>query len=413
MEKDMQIVPYDPKVDEKAVMRIFKEVGWVDGKDAEKGAKIYFNGQRVLITKIAGQAECFAGTMPGQIKYLEENLPFTAVTGVVTSRIARKQGLAGKLTAQAVANGAINGELVAGLGIFEQGFYNRLGFGSGPYENWFSFDPSLLKINRSLRPPQRLTADDYQQIQQAMINRRRGHGNINITEIASIEAELHWIKDGFGLGYFDGPNGELTHFFWCEGSGELGPYKIPIYAFRENEQYLELMALLKSLGDQVRMVEMREPAGIQFQDLIKQPFKLRQMTARSKYENRSRATSYYQIRINDLPACMEKTHLPFGDLSFNLKLSDPIVDFLDPNTEWQGTSGDYIVNLGPDSGAEKGNDSALPTLTASVGAFTRLWMGVRPATGLATTDDLAGPAKLLHELDQLLRLPIPKPEWDF
>ncbi len=60
-----------------------------------------------------------------------------------------------------------------------------------------------------------------------------------------------------------------------------------------------------------------------------------------------------------------------------------------------------------------GADPALPTLAASVGAFTRMWLGVRPATGLAATDDLFGPQELLERLDRVLRLPDPKPDWDF
>ena len=205
----MEIVTYQPEQDEKAVIRIFKEVGWVENKEQEKGARIYFNGQRALIAKINGEAECFAGTMPGVIKYLNKDLSFTAVTGVVTGRIARKRGLAGKLTARVIARDAIEGALVAGLGIFEQGYYNRLGFGSGVYENWINFDPANLVIDRPARTPRRLTADNYREIQQALENRRRGHGSISITQINSIQAELHWIKDGFGLGYFDGENGEL------------------------------------------------------------------------------------------------------------------------------------------------------------------------------------------------------------
>jgi len=60
-----------------------------------------------------------------------------------------------------------------------------------------------------------------------------------------------------------------------------------------------------------------------------------------------------------------------------------------------------------------GRDPGLSTLTASVNAFTRLWLGVRPARGLAVTDELSGPPALLEELDWLLRLPDPKPDWDY
>ncbi|UCH77896.1 MAG: hypothetical protein JSU81_09245, partial [Candidatus Coatesbacteria bacterium] len=71
------------------------------------------------------------------------------------------------------------------------------------------------------------------------------------------------------------------------------------------------------------------------------------------------------------------------------------------------------VTLGPSSGAEPGHDASRPTLTASVNAFTRMWLGIRPASGLAITDGLAGPPGLLAELDEVLRLPDPTPDWDF
>ena len=54
-----------------------------------------------------------------------------------------------------------------------------------------------------------------------------------------------------------------------------------------------------------------------------------------------------------------------------------------------------------------GSASNLQTLKASVGAFTRLWRGGRPAAGLATTDDLQAPPELLEKLDSHLRLPTP------
>ncbi len=408
-----EIVTYQPEQDEKAVMRIFKEVGWIDTKAQERGARIYFNGQRALVAKINGEAECFAGTMPGVIKYLNKDLSFTAVTGVVTSRIARKQGLAGKLSARVIARDAAQGALVVGLGIFEQGYYNRLGFGSGVYENWINIDPANLVVDRQVRTPRRLTANNYREIQQALEKRRRGHGSVSITLVNSVQAQLLWIKDGFGLGYFDGEKGELTHFIWCVAKGGIGPYEIPIYAFRNGDQFLDLIALIKSLGDQVRMTRIRETAGLQMQDLIYQPFKLRQLSEKGKFENINRATSYYQMRICDLAGCLDKTHLSYGELKFNLKLSDPISDYLDDSIPWQGVAGDYIVTLGKVSSAHLGTNPGLPTLIASVGAFTRLWMGVRPASGLAITDNLSAPQELIMELDVLLRLPEPKPEWDF
>ena len=123
--------------------------------------------------------------------------------------------------------------------------------------------------------------------------------------------------------------------------------------------------------------------------------------------------AYWQMRICDLPGCLEQTRLRCDDVRFNLRLADPIERFLDKNAAWHGIGSDYIVTLGRASSAEPGTDTALPRLTASVGAFTRTWLGVRPATGLAVTDELSGPRELLEELDWALRLPEPKPDWDF
>ena len=92
----------------------------------------------------------------------------------------------------------------------------------------------------------------------------------------------------------------------------------------------------------------------------------------------------------------------------------PVIgDLLDESVSWRGVAGDYVVELGPQSSAVLGTDDRLPTLDATVGAFTRLWLGVRPATGLAATDDLNGPVALLDQLESVLRLPAPRSDWDF
>jgi hypothetical protein len=42
-----------------------------------------------------------------------------------------------------------------------------------------------------------------------------------------------------------------------------------------------------------------------------------------------------------------------------------------------------------------------------------LWLGVLPATSLAVSDSLKGPASLLADLDRLIQLPRPSFDWDF
>ena len=404
---------YDPEKDQKSAHRIFREVGWIEDGKEEKALDIFLSGSRALVADIHGEAECLVNSMPGEIRYLEQDLAFSAITGVTTSRIARKQGLAKRLTAQLIAADAAEGAQVSGLGIFEQGFYDLLGFGGGSYEHWISFDPAQLTVDVRPRVPRRLTKDDWALIHAALLARRRGHGACNILPTPFIQGELSWQPDGFGLGYCDGPDGALTHFFWATAKGEHGPYTVRMMAYQSWEQFLELMGLLKNLGDQVHQVWMREPGDIVVQDLLDQPFRFRRLTEKSKYEQANHATAYWQLRVCDLPGCLAQTHLPGDTIRFNLVLSDPIEGYLGEDATWRGVTGEYAVTLGPESRAERGTDARLPTLSASVGAFTRMWLGVRPASGLAVTDHLVGSPDLLAALDQVLRLPPPRLDWDF
>ncbi len=404
---------YDPENDKKAAHRIFREVGWVENDEQEKALDIFLTGGRTLVADINGEAECLAASAPGDIRYLEQDISLSAITSVVTSRIARKQGLAKRLTARLIAENAADGAMMSGLGIFEQGFYNLLGFGGGSYEHWISFDPAQLTVELSHRVPQRLAKDDWEIMHAALLRRQRGHGAVNILPVQYTQGELNWMPEGFGLGFFDGPDQSLTHFFWATAKGEHGPYSVHAMAYQTWDQFLELMGLLRSLGDQVHQVRMREPSAIVVQDLLDQPFRFRRLTEESKYQQTNRATAYWQLRICDLPGCLARTHLLGNTLRFNLELSDPIEQYLDAETAWRGTAGEYIVALGPESSAEPGVDVTLPTLSASVGAFTRMWLGVRPASGLAVTDDLVASPDLLAALDRTLRLPQPRLDWDF
>jgi predicted acetyltransferase len=404
---------YDPSRDREAVRRIWQEVGWLpQGK--EEPMFWWLDAGPALVAELNGEAECLVQTAPGTLRYLDEELPFICISGVGTSLIARKQGFPKRLIAAALAEAVPRGSVLAGLGIFDQGFYDQLGFGTGGYEHWVAFDPSQLKVSARPRLPRRLGPDDWQLIHRGRLARSRGHGACNLTAPCFTRADMTRQENSFGLGYCDRPDGELTHYFWCHPENvERGPYEVQWLAFQDRKQFLELMALIKSFGDQVHLVQMREPQGIQLQDLLDRPFKHHEVRERSRFESRNEAFAYWQMRICDLPACLAKTHLRGPDLRFNLSLTDPIERFLPEQSAWRGVAGQYLITLGAASTAERGSDSALPTLTATIGAFTRLWLGVRPATGLATTDHLSGPESLLADLDHALRLPPPAPDWDF
>jgi len=412
----MTIRDYNAKKDLKAVRRIWKECGWID-KEEEDGLflEILFNhGADALVAEMDGEAECAVLGADGSMNYQDETLSLGGVMAVTTSRVARKQGFAAELTARLVARQAEAGCDVSALGMFDQGFYDKVGFGTGNYEQWIRFDPSSLAIDNSFRPPKRLTPSDYAAVHTAMCARSRLHGGVSFTDPEILKAELNWIEEPFGLGYFDGPNGELTHFiFGSSKGGAHGPYEILWRAWQTPEQLLELLALIKSIGDQVYSISMLELGDVQLQDLLRQPLRYRQTRREGKYASESRSLAYWQMRITDLESCLAKTQLSTEDLRFNLRLTDPVEQYLPSGQNWKGLGGDYVVTLGENSSAGVGRDKDLPTLEASVGAFSRLWFGIRPASSLAITDDLRADGALLESLDRTLRLPRCHLGWDF
>jgi predicted acetyltransferase len=406
---------YDPDKDFPAVRRIWKEVGWI--KDEETDGT-YLDGffraaNDALVATIDGDAECAVHSTHGEILYLDEPLSLGGVTAVTTSRISRKLGFARELTAQLLARQADAGMEISALGMFEQGFYNKLGFGTGAYENRIRFDPATLTVDDDFRPPRRLRQRDYEQVHTALCNRTRGHGGVTLSMPEMLRLEMGLTPEPFGLGYFDGPGGTLSHFIWGVANGEHGPYVIKFSAWQSSEQLLELLALIKSLGDQVNQVSMLENNQIQLQDLLKQPIRHRRSTRGGEFVNESRSVAFWQIRMLDIEACLAKTHLNTPTLRFNLELTDPVTDFLVSGSNWRGLSGDYVIQLGAQSSAETGTDKSLPTLRAGVGAFSRLWFGIRPASSLSITDNLQGDAALIEDLDATLRLPKPHPGWEF
>jgi len=403
---------YDPEKDKKAVNRIWLETGWIK-KDDPKPMDILIEGSRTIVADINDNPECLVVSALGDIDYLGEKLSFSGIGGVTTSLIARKQKLAGHLTATRIALDVLDGAIVCGLGMFEQGYYDKLGFGTGSYENIIHFSPSTLNIDVIPRVPDRITPEDWQEVHNSRLKRLRKHGSLNFHLPAPTRAEMHWIKTGFGYGYRNS-KGELTHHIWMSGQGkEHGPFRLSWLNYQNYNQFLELLALLKSFGDQVHLVTLIEPSGIQFQDFLNKPFHYRSISEKSNFQNAMRSTAWWQMRICNLEECMKFTHLVGEEVSFNLILDDPIERFLDDDSEWGGISGRYIVTLGENSGAEKGYNDNLPTMKASVGAFTRMWLGVLPATGLVVSDQLSGDNELLKRLDKLIRLPYPKIDWEF
>jgi len=320
---------YDPERDKEALHRLWIGIGWLE-KGKEEGMDLFIGCGRTLVAEVNGEAEALVSSMPGTMRYLDEELWLSALTAVTISRMLRKRGVAKRLTSQLIAKDAVEGAMLAGLGMFEQGFYNQLGFGTGGYEHWIALDPAHLRVPSPERLPRRIAKGDWAIAHAARLARMQGHGSCNLIPVEFTRASMLDAKNGFGFGFCDGPDGELTHYFWCSTKEpESGPYNVQWMAYQTWEQFLELMGLLRSFGDQVRLVWMREPPGIQLQDLLDQPFKRRQVSEKAKFETVIRATAYWQMRICDLMGCLARTHLRGGEVRFNLALHDGIERFLD------------------------------------------------------------------------------------
>lgn len=178
--------------------------------------------------------------------------------------------------------------------------------------------------------------------------------------------------------------------------------------YRNGRELLELLGIIRSLGDQVDLMTMEEPPHIQFQDLMKTPMRSMRMLAGRESGVGIRAFSYTQARILDLPGVLERTALPQGEVVFNLSIHDPISGFISERYGWQGCAGDYTVVLGPHCSARPGHAKGIERMDAGIGAFTRLWLGVGKPSVLALTDELEASQSLLKNLDSVLCLPEPR-----
>ena len=410
------------KQDLKAIKRIWREVGWVTEDAPEKAMDIIFAVDDTVVGCINGNPECSVLAQSGTMRLDATDLPLCVIAAVTTSRIGRGSGFAQNLTAWQLARGAKKGAAVAALGMFDQGFYNKVGFGTGAYTNEFAIDPSSIDVSVKPRTPSRLSEADSDAMLKAMVNRPRKHGAVVINNAHSARAECLMSENSFGLGYFSGKT--LTHFIWLSGEGEHGPYTLEKMGYSNGEQLLELLALLKSLADQIYSIKLREPPEIQLQSMLKRPFREQAIAEKGKYYAEQNTYAWYQLRILDLPACVSAVSFAGSPVRFNLSLTDPVTEVLNTAKQvtakikepWAGVGGHYAVEFGDKSSARlmpAGKlDKSLTTLSCSINTFSRLLWGVAPATSLAISDGLQAPQTLLSALDPVFKTN-PNPVWDF
>lgn len=407
--------------DREAALQIWREVGWIEGgTPTEEAVTRFIQAGRAVVAEIGGRAEALATTMPGDIRIGESLLPFSALTSVTAGRVARKSGAAGAATARVLAEDAEAGAAIAGLSMFEQGYYDRLGFGTGSYEHYISFDPAALQVPYGERLPVRLEPGKeagscgalHADMHAALCARMRPFCGVNLHPVEFTALAAEEGQNCFGLGFYE--KGELTHFFWGSARGDYGPYRITFMAYRSWEQLIDLLGVLRRLGDQVRLVKMIEPPGFQMQSVLRKPFTSHITTRRGEYEVSAMAEAFWQLRILDLPRCLTALSFPCAEpLSFVLELDDPISTYLQEHAGWRGIDGEYTVTLGLESSARPGADTALPRLRCSMGTLSRLLFGVAPATCLAAAEPLEAPPELLQRLEEVIKVPRPHFNWYF
>ena len=211
MQVDIRDLEID--TDMPALQRVWREIGWSDSKQTDRAMRDFYAEGETGVALINGEVECAVLTQSGTMRLDQTDLPLCVVAAVTTSRIARGLSLAQKLTARQLVEGQQAGASVATLGMFDQGFYNKVGFGTGAYVNEFAFDPGFLDVSLKARTPVRLGVEQADEMLAAMVSRPPVHGSVVLNLPLTFKAELSMDDDAFGLGYYEGSR--LTHLSGC------------------------------------------------------------------------------------------------------------------------------------------------------------------------------------------------------
>lgn len=402
--------------DQQRIVKLWQEIGWIEqGEERQELAcKNFLKAGPAWVGTINKIPETFVGTTMGSIHHMKAELSFCAVSAVMSGLRSRRQGMGLRVTARALQAAYEKGSEVAGLSIFDQGYYDKLGFATGAPVSLIRFDPSSLNIpilHEKDALPVVLTADKWKEIHASRLGRMHGHGSCDLFSALHTRGELLFEKESLGMGFFNEQN-QLTHHFWGQVKYERSHLTIWWMVYQNYTQFLELLDLLQSLGDQFCRITVNEMPGICIQDFLSRPFRQQQVTKDGRYSLINEMGSYNQLRILRLEECLQKTVIPGrGTVRFNLTISDPLEKYLEKG--WKGVAGEYVVQLGEESSASSGHEQGLPLMIASVGAFTQLWMGSRRAAALAFQGALQAPEALIKELDWLLLLPPALHDWSF
>ncbi len=419
----LDLAAFDFDRDIESVLRIWRETGWHDGEDrTERLIKEFFqaNDGRSLVARLNGEAESVVHQTLGSMRYGNapdhRELSIGTITAATTSRIARKLLAASRLTARAVAELGDEGAVVALLGMFEQGFYDRFGFGVGPYEHKVWAYPGSLRVPAEYKTPERFDFDNHaDELHEAVLSRHRTHGGVVIGGERSSNAAVNLDHEVTIYGYRT--DGAISHWMAVEHNDENGPDRVVAWAYERPEQCLELLRLIQEWGDQVDLIGFIEPVWMQAQDLDAEPGHNSRRTKGSKVHVRTEADAWWQIRILDLQACISAMAPVSEPFDVVVEIDDPVADHLVESGfsgSWKPLTGVWRFSFGDTHSVQRLPSGGEVTLVTSINALSRWWLGVMPASALAVMGQMDADVQTLALLDSLTaHLPRPQPGWDF
>ncbi len=410
----MRGIPYDPEKHLEGSLTTWKDAGWLEKGKEDTAAEI-FKASTGLVGTVDDSVLALVLSNTGDLHHVlhEATLPFCSVSGVTVAFQGRKEGFGAALTAELLAIAAGKGAVCAGLGMFEQGYYDRVGFSNMPYWRNFYLRPSEIDLDGSMSSrPVRLEKEQWSEIHRSRTRRFRCHGSVNLEPVNTMDTML-LAPGAFVMGFRD-PSGELTHhicFTSCKG--ENGPLHTGWLAYRNRHQFHDLMLLLRSMGDQIDLIQLMEPPGIQLQSIVKKPLAQRRRSFQDPLKRVDiRTLAWTQCRILDLKGAIDGMRCPGEPCSFSLTLHDPVEGFLDGSMAWRGCSGEYTVHLSENSFVETGHTGGSPLMRCSLNTFTKMWNGTARPAMLPFTDRVEASEELLMDLERALFMPEPSFDWD-
>ena len=278
----------------------------------------------------AGECACASGhaisvviDMPGWFRYQERLLPLHAVTGVATMMHARRGGAAGRLLARALHRAHDEGAVVSALGAFDQGYYNRLGYGNGCNDVVAWFDPAALNVAEPTLNVVSLGAGDASRMHAARVRRYQWHGACSITPDGFTSGAVASCGNrGFGLGIEE--DGALRAHLFGARDCEDGETKVTLYwVCADAPHYLvELFGALKRLADQIEEARMVSPPYFCLQDMVRRPLRKNMHIGTPQGD-----ALFWQLRILDVRRAIEAVSLSAREpVVFNMTLSDPLAN---------------------------------------------------------------------------------------